>query len=468
VYTGQGLNSFLNAGIYMLVGAPTTTTARCALAGGFSTRPSMCTPDFSPAFDFAASGLQSLGNVLDNFLDMCYLLIFYGPDTPCPTGSLTNRVSIDWTLDPIALSMFASNSTVLVSLSTILSGSSTAQVWALTDGQNAMYIKQASDVKRTYFPNIWGLNPVNPRYGIAALEDGVSMLGCSCRDSPSVGLLVQCSIVNQVTVTTFNVSWEWASSPQLLKCSSVRILVQSIRWPEHRVLFSEQLSSVPAGSSSSTSLLAADAAVYVIPSCGGVASSLMACMDPAIFTLSNCFPYCMGLHLTSSTQPQQPGIVLRGYDSWASGVLVTSRDCVPVSGSSPGSSAASVSSSCSSDATSQDPQLASTSTSSTSAQQMQCSYSAICTSWVTNKSTYATTAASLSYSASIPVFADTQRYVSLVLDGQPLVAAGGVVMRMAKEQQPGAQHFIDFPMLIGEHMILLLPLSLCLPVHRGR
>ena len=383
----QALHSFLNAIMYMAVGTPTTTAARCALAGGFAVRPAMCTPDFGPGFDYAVNAMQHLGAAIDNFLDMTYLLVFYGPNAQCPSSGQTtnnnnNPMNFDWTLDPIALSLFGSNSTVLVALSF-----TTDTLWAMTDGQNAVYIKYTSDLRRSYYPNLWGSTPVDPRYGIAALEDG-SMMGCQCMDTQN-GLVVQCTVVNpssSPTAEAFNTSWEIASAPELLKCESVRILVQSIRWPQNRVLYAEQLAGVPPPSST---LLAADAAIYVIPSCGGKASTLLACINPAVLTLSNCFPFCMGLHFTSSTiQQDQPSIILRGYDSWTNGVLVTARDCVPLAVASQNTNNNmnnKITSHCSSDAVSSNPQLANAASASSFSSSVSCGFSGICTSFVSQQ-----------------------------------------------------------------------------------
>ena len=160
----NALAAWLNAVMYVLVGAPTTTAARCALAGGFEVRPAMCTPDFGPAFDFGVTGLKYMGTAVDNFLDMAYLILLYGNDAECPAaGGGQNNVNWNLQADPVSQSMFGSNSTVLVSLSM-------DSLWAVTDGQNAMYIKYSSDVRRSYYPNLWGSSPVNPRYGIAALQ----------------------------------------------------------------------------------------------------------------------------------------------------------------------------------------------------------------------------------------------------------------------------------------------------------
>ena len=95
--------------------------------------------------------------------------------------------------------------------------------------------------------------------------------------------------------------------------------------------------------------------------------------------------------------------------------------------------------------------LASTATSSTSdlSAVQQCTYSSICNSWIHNKTVYGPNDA---YKASIPVFADTQESVSLVLQGQPLVAAGGVVMRMSVSASDH-QYYIDFPTITGKNKI---------------
>jgi hypothetical protein len=143
--------------LYILSTFPTTTNARCVLAGGFEMRPAMCTPDFGPMFDYGVTAFAALGNVLDNFLDMAYLIVVYGPDTPCPT-SQSNAVNLDWALDPLALSLFGTNTTVLITLG--------ASSWALTDGQHALFVRSSTTVRRSYFPNIWGNFPVNPRQAL--------------------------------------------------------------------------------------------------------------------------------------------------------------------------------------------------------------------------------------------------------------------------------------------------------------
>jgi len=120
-------------------------------------------------------------------------------------------------------------------------------------------------------------------------------------------------------------------------------------------------------------------------------------------------------------------------------VLVTSRDCVPIAAAGKDRG---VTTSCSSS------QANMMSTSFGSSPE-QCSFSTSCTSWVYNRSAYNQEGGDSSpYHVSLPSFADTQERVALVLDGQPLVVAGGAIMRMSKDTSNG-QHLVDFPMLVG-------------------
>ena len=316
----KSLHGIINSVLSVIVGAPTATSARCSLGGGFSVRPALCTPDFAPAFDFALEAVYSLGDLVDNFFDMIYLLVVYGKNAECPGGQLTQHsLYLPLWKDPFIQTLFGPNTTVLVTL--------TSTLFALTDGQHSVYVSHKKDIVRSYFPNAWGEGAVNPRFGIARVYDKsgeFSMLGCKCLDTPVEGMVVQCSTsasgVQASTTTTYNSTWEVVESGRFMQCSSVRIVVQSIRWPEQRVVLSEKLSW------DMKSVLVGDAVVYVIPTCGGETNTL-SCLDSRIFTLSNCYPFCMALHTKNvGVQP----LLFRGFDSWRNGVLLTDRDCVPV------------------------------------------------------------------------------------------------------------------------------------------
>lgn len=436
----KAINYALNSILHALVGAPTATSARCSLGGGFSTRPSLCTPDFGPVFDFAVSAVHALGDVIDNFFDMIYLLVIYGKNAECPSGSMTQHsLFLPLWDDPFMRSLFGSNSTSLVTLSTSL--------FAITDGYHSVYVTHKKKLERSYYPGAWGASGINPRFGIAAVKDKageIAMLGCRCVDTPKE-MVVQCSTsasgVQSVNTLSINSTWEVVKAGSFMQCSSVRILVQSIRWPESRVSMAEQLGALNIPQASKK--LIADAVVYVIPTCGGDSNSL-SCLDPKIFTLSNCYPFCMALHTKNvGVQP----LLFRGYNSWKNGVLIVDRDCVPIGsiqGAPPPTNSDASSTTCSSEPSS-------TATTGYDSSLLQCKYNAICSSWVSNKTLYSSVSGSyFSASTSIPSFADTSRYVKNILDGQPLVAAGGVIMRVSMDTSSSEQRYVDFPMITGD------------------
>ena len=46
----------------------------------------MCTPDVTPPFNALVAGFRSVGAMLDGWLNMLYVLILYGNNTPCPAS----------------------------------------------------------------------------------------------------------------------------------------------------------------------------------------------------------------------------------------------------------------------------------------------------------------------------------------------------------------------------------------------
>jgi transforming growth factor-beta-induced protein len=62
-------------------------------------------------------------------------------------------------------------------------------------------------------------------------------------------------------------------------------------------------------------------------------ANVLACFPSGISKLSNCFPYCMGLHLLNGANAQP--LVMRGASSWSDGILLASRSCVRPDASPP-------------------------------------------------------------------------------------------------------------------------------------
>lgn len=432
----EALENAINAVLYMIVGAPTSTTARCAL--GDNGAP-FCTPDLGPIFDFAVAAAQSLGKAVDNWVGMIYLVLVYGPDTPCPPDD-AHEIAAVWR-DPVMHSMFGSNSSVLVRLNDAK--------FALTDGVGVVLIDHSTNVRRSYSPHAWP-EPVNPLFGIAAVTTPAGdpgLLGCSCTDAGADGAAIRCGILTAGGTGqgwASDVAWEIVSSPRFLRCGSLRIVVQSIRWPVRRMQYNVELSRIQAEGLvapcfQSGRCITADAAVYVIPSCGASVAGTIAnlgCADAARFTLSNCYPYCMGVHLRNS--PAQP-LIMRGANTWRDGMLISERDCAVVGRGAAGG----ISTMCGGGGDQPLPSAPAADTAAAKAQ-AACTYSFACTAFVANK-----TAAPQRSAAEVPAYASSSRSAQLVMQGQPIVAAGGVFMRLYHDLAD-QRYYVDFPALTGD------------------
>ena len=340
--------------------------------------------------------------------------------------------------DPIWKAMVGNNQTALVKLSDTQ--------FAITDGSSVMYVTHATQITRQYAAVAWGVS-VDPSFGIAAVSmppgsvDSIGMMGCTCSDTPD--FLIACTILGKsgasfVSIPVFEVD----SSRQFLTCARSRIIVQSIRWPDQVAgMGGQSASCVKSGT-----CLAADAAVYVIPICGGLHENVLACFPDASFALSNCFPYCMGLHLVGGSQYQS--IVLRGASTWSSGVLLSQRSCMSPStymNMTAGKNDITV---CTDVAGV--PQLMATQNTDTG--EYQCPYSSVCFSFIVNRTNIGYSApnaiAPVSTSnTNIP----TADGIRILLAGQPLVVAGGVTMRLFQDSQNSqpVTYSVDFPHMVG-------------------
>ena len=85
-----GLHNLVNAVLFLLVQIPDMIYLRCLWYG--TEGPLMCAPDLEPFFAFLVAGLSSLSMLVDNWLDVIYVLVqgFLGWATPsCNPLSLT-------------------------------------------------------------------------------------------------------------------------------------------------------------------------------------------------------------------------------------------------------------------------------------------------------------------------------------------------------------------------------------------
>jgi hypothetical protein len=203
---------------------------------------------------------------------------------------------------------------------------------------------------------------VTPGLGIAAIEydnaeaidDGgyrtMSMLGCVCQDvvddliesSQTTRMQIHCSIARYQSEQSDEamdpnglnvpVTFALGTTAEYLTCSSVKIVVDSVRWPLSRLSKPGSLATGGRSWSNPLSELAsedgtdnpveADAAIWVIPACR--AEGVMDPVCNRLFSKAACFPYCLAVRTSKSASQ---GLVLYNADDWASHVQLPKRDC---------------------------------------------------------------------------------------------------------------------------------------------
>ena len=311
----KGLHNIVNAVLYLVVQMPEVTHIRCKRHG--SAGYLMCTPDLEPVFTFLVVGLRDLGRMLDNWLEVAFVVVqgVFGVSTSsCEGVQLTPPV-----LFPGALrsSLFGEgNQTVVVGLG--------GWLMAITDGSTVVYYGEGRMRAAAWHDKVSishgvaavsysGTSPRDTTRLSAAVSSGsTALLGCSC-----VGRLqIQCSILPYEGLTEGQVSivpvfFQQRSVESALACEDIDIVVQSVRWPATR--FSSTSTPLPACSSTRT-CNQVDATVWVVPRTKCDSES----------TLCACYPFCMAARLSGS---QASPLVMYSAVQWRSKVYVVRRDC---------------------------------------------------------------------------------------------------------------------------------------------
>jgi hypothetical protein len=450
----SAIESFINGILFATVGAPSSAIQRCKLAGGFTTRPAMCTPDFGPAFKLLADASRKLGTAITHWLDVGYLFIFNQQDIKTTCSYDADLLAI-WQ-DTVTNRVLGANFTVLIRMS--------QTTFAISDGNSVVYIKdKGGQVTRTYSPLAWP-TPVNPTYGIVRVllpggvdvqDGGVGLMGCTCNDTSSD--LLQCHVITRNgNVWVLPVKWSLSSETQLLTCSRLRISVQAVHWPQRRVVSSQLSSATVAPVScldSSSSCLAGDVVIYAVPICGSSDGfKAMACFPEKLFSRGICFPYCMAVRMQH--EGLQP-LTMRGAAEWEHGVVIAKRDCIPTTTKTTTATTPTMTTttvpiqticSVSVDSAGQTMAMNTATTENSDTINQQCNYDYTCTTIISDKSIIG------EYNAKshvIPYVNAASGGARLVLDGQPLAMAAGIQMRMYKSPADNNAYFVDFPTLVG-------------------
>lgn len=170
-----------NAILWIILQVPVVTTARCKMfrdTDGII----MCIPDFDPAFQFFMEAFRKLGQAMDNWLDILFMVIekilFPSSQTPTCEASPLSVLSFDNADEKnIQRLLFGSNFTTVLGL--------TETLFAMTDGVSILYystdkLAQNSEISQNAWPII-----VDPRMGIAAVKyspsadaSTTSLMGC--------------------------------------------------------------------------------------------------------------------------------------------------------------------------------------------------------------------------------------------------------------------------------------------------
>lgn len=293
-------------------------------------------------------GLRRAGQTGDNYLDVVSLIIqeaiFPGTSPRCESPSLA---TLDLN-DGLHRTIYGTNNTVVVGL--------TETMFASTDGYNVVYYSTAKRVVQSEVAlGAWPI-PVDVRMGIAAVRYGdnsgeesddtghgktTSMMGCRCDDDPiTTTMHITCAILHydpgsseanntlsDPKVSVFPVVFQVPSTAQYMQCKSTKINVESIRWPNTRFTSIQSaklplLNQLKGSDCMETGKCSqADAAVWVMPLCGGGAPPAVCYLA---FVSAACYPYCMGLRQSGSYNS-----VMRLYNApnWWDRVHIFNMDC---------------------------------------------------------------------------------------------------------------------------------------------
>ena len=295
---GHAVHNLVNAVLYLVAHVPAVTVERCRVGGAVV----YCLPDFYPVFDLLAMGLRHAGLLIDNWLDVALIII---------QAALTNTspACTGWTVADFHLgsdALMGTNETRVIGID--------ATSFAKTDGWNAeLFTRSETQAFPDAFPFAVRLD-----YGIARVSasmDSKGIMGCKCTDE-AWGMQIACAVAplsDRATSFIVPVEFQIPTTSFYMGCARSKIKVESIRWPVNRY-------TTTSGTSSSTTALSAEAAIWVRPFCSSESIDIV-CVET--FTLAGCFPYCMGLLTKGFTG----SIVLRDASEWAGSVSMINRDC---------------------------------------------------------------------------------------------------------------------------------------------
>jgi len=363
----EGVHHLGNAAVQLLIVVPRTTVVRCALAQTTAAQFNvlMCTPDLAAPFHFLVAGLSALGQALDNWANVAFLIAqtaIEGPSQqttcdPAESGMLPDLVAAD--------EIFRSSGTgarpVVVGL--------TDWLYAVTDGVTAVYMghNDPGQAKMQAWPHAG----MDVRLGVAAVTHSsvhdldvsafssgrtvgsmqtTAMLACNCTDDRLLGARILCSILPMAGVPAaaaledylVQVLFPDTEAAMLYTCQGLDIYVKSVRWSFTRYASQDatlgatgERTTLPTGDCIARGTCRElDATVWVVPRCGREAQATsIGCIPTA-----PCFPFCMAARAAGSGRDN---LMLASATRWREGLTILGQDCAMAT-SAPGTVGASM------------------------------------------------------------------------------------------------------------------------------
>jgi len=304
------------------------THTRCRAAFALSLSTTLCAPDLYPMFRYVERITESLGLMMDNWLNIGHMMLlsfFMDRDADIVDRCSANGHTVDALMTD---DMFGKNPTRLLSC--------TSSLLAVTDGTSVVYTNKNKNKEPIRVQNAFS-DSVDVANGVAAVDFSSSLLetddngdtrtgilGCKCIDGGEggQGVSITCNVALfpaffdpeqklHVAQTQIPLLFEKGITGRLLTCRYLRISVQSVRFPAQVFDVSKQSSTGAASYNHDTysecmadprKCNSVDAVVYVMPLCpmysaleaADAAAEPTECIRDSKY--QTCFPYCVALH----------------------------------------------------------------------------------------------------------------------------------------------------------------------------
>ena len=349
----EGVHHLGNAAVQLLIVVPRTTAVRCALAQGTAAQFGvlMCTPDLAPAFHFLAAGLSALGQAVDNWANVAFLIV---QSVLSSTDAAPPRVECDPAESGMIPDLVAEDAVFRPGARPVVVGL-TDWLYAVTDGVTAVYMghNDPGQAKMQAWPHPGmdvGLGVAAVTYSsvhdldVSAFSSGrtagsmqtTAMLACNCTDDQALGARILCSILPMTGVPAEAALDDYlvqtlfpdTEAGRLYTCDWVDIYVKSVRWSYTRYASEDatlgatgERTTLPTGDCIARGTCRElDATVWVVPRCGReVQATSLGCIPTA-----PCFPFCMAARAAGSGRDN---LMLASATRWREGLTILGQDC---------------------------------------------------------------------------------------------------------------------------------------------